>query len=66
MCQDDFLGVLLLGPQGEGIQKLRVIGGAAVVQHMHQFERVDVPPLAKDLRKQRRTQAVLNVQQFIQ
>lgn len=50
VCQQRLLDVLVLRPQRQGAEQLRVVGRAAVVEHVRQFQRLHAAPLPEHLR----------------
>lgn len=53
MRQQRLLGVLVLRAQGQGAEQLRVVGRAAVVEHVRQLQRLHVAPLSEHLQVRR-------------
>lgn len=53
MRQHHLLGVLVLRAQGQGAEQLRVVGRAAVVEHVRQLQRLHVAPLSEHLQARR-------------
>lgn len=49
VSQQRLLGVLDLGAQGQGAEQLRVVGRAAVVQHVRQLQGLHAAPLPEHL-----------------
>ena len=51
--QQRLLGVLVLRAQGQGAEQLRVVGRAAVVEHVRQLQRLHAAPLSEHLQARR-------------